>query len=396
MIARASSPAAAHHTDAAAVAPLDIVIVGLSITSSWGNGHATTFRALVAALTARGHRVRFYERNVPWYASHRDLPNPPWGETVLYDSVEELQGHFPSGIDADLVILGSYVPEATRLAPWLQQEARGVVAFYDIDTPVTVAALDRGRCEYLLGAHIPSFDCYLSFAGGAVMERLHTQYGAPVIRPLYCSVDPQLYRPRPAHVPQLTLGYLGTYSDDRQPALESLLLDVARAMPTGRFAVAGAKYPPTVQWPHNVVHHEHCPPAEHPEFYTDQRFTLNITRADMVRNGWSPSVRLFEAAACGVPIISDWWEGLDEFFEPGSEIVVARDTADVLKALREIDETMRRAMAERARRRVLASHTAAHRAHEIETLVHELRGRGTTPVATMPAASDASGWSVPW
>lgn len=382
-------------------APLDIVIVGLSITSSWGNGHATTFRALVSALSARGHRVRFYERNVPWYASHRDLPTPPWGKTVLYDSVEELQGHFPAGVDADLVILGSYVPEATRLAPWLQQESRGVVAFYDIDTPVTMAALDRGRCEYLLPAHIPAFDCYLSFAGGPVMERLHAEFGAPVVRPLYCSVDPQLYHPRPGHVPQLTLGYLGTYSDDRQPALERLLLNVARELPTGRFAVAGAQYPASVQWPANVVHHEHCPPAEHPEFYTDQRFTLNVTRADMVKNGWSPSVRLFEAAACGVPIISDWWEGLDAFFEPGYEIVVAESTDDVLRALRDIDENRRRAIAERARRRVLSSHTAAHRAHELETLVQELRGSRRTPVRVTPVTSmskapQADGWSVPW
>lgn len=356
-----------------AATPLDIVFVGLSITSSWGNGHATTYRALVRALTARGHRVRFFERNVPWYAAHRDMPSPPWGETVLYESVAELQGHFPQGIDADLVILGSYVPEAIAIAPWLQQATRGFTAFYDIDTPITLAALARGHCEYLQASHIPGFDCYLSFAGGPALDTLQHRYGAPVVAPLYCSVDAEQYAPRPAHEPSFLMGYLGTYSADRQAALETLLFTPARVLEHERFVVAGAQFPDTVAWPANVRHVEHCPPAAHRDFYTDQCYTLNVTRADMIQNGWSPSVRLFEAAACGTPIISDWWEGLDHFFEPDEEIFVARSADDVLRIMRETPESTRQHIAKRARARVLLGHTSQHRARELEELVRTLR-----------------------
>jgi spore maturation protein CgeB len=352
---------------------LDIVIIGLSITSAWGNGHATTYRALVKALAARGHHVTFYERDVPWYAAHRDLPEPPWGRTVLYDSVEELRSAFPQSVGADLVMLGSYVPEAPSIARWLQQTAHGVVAFYDIDTPVTLAALDRGECDYLTPILIPGFDLYLSFAGGPALERLHAEFSAPLVRPLYCSVDPDQYAPDASVSSDALLGYLGTYSTDRQAKVDALLIEPARALPDARFVVAGAQYPPSVEWPANVRHEEHCPPSAHSAFYASQQWTLNVTRADMVANGWSPSVRLFEAAACGTPIISDWWAGLDHFLTPGREVLIAESTEEMLRLLRETPEATREAIANRARRRVLAAHTNRHRALELEQYVHEAR-----------------------
>ncbi|MGC3997449.1 MAG: glycosyltransferase [Anaeromyxobacter sp.] len=355
---------------------LDVVLLGLSLSSSWGNGHATTYRALAGALTAAGHRVHFLERDVPWYASHRDLPAPPYCRLSLYGSLEELrERHGRALADADLVVLGSYVPEGRGVARLVQELARGVTAFYDIDTPVTVAALARGACEYLEPSQVCGFDLYLSFTGGPLLARLERELGARAARPLYCSADPEVHRPsrRP---PRWDLGYVGTYSADRQPALDALLVAPARARAARRFVVAGPQYPAALDWPANVERIEHLPPGEHAGFYGAQRFTLNVTRADMVRAGWSPSVRLFEAAACATPILSDRWPGLETLFVPGREILLARDTREALAVLEGTTEEARRALGERARRRVLAEHTADHRAEALVGYVHEVRGRG--------------------
>jgi spore maturation protein CgeB len=351
---------------------MKIAILGLSITSSWGNGHATTFRGLVRELARRGHEVTFLERDQPWYASSRDLPDPPYGTTLLYGSLEELlDRHGDTVRDADLVILGSYVPQGVQVGDWLQAEAGGIKAFYDIDTPVTLAKLARGDHEYLHPRQIPGYDLYLSFTGGPTLRRLEREYGAPRARVLYCSFDPELYFPEPAE-PQWDLGYMGTYSEDRQPSVQAFLLQPARRHPEGRFVVAGPKYPETASWPSNVTWQPHLPPAEHRRFYNSQRFTLNVTRQDMIRAGWSPSVRLFEAAACGTPIVSDRWTGIESLLVPHREILLVDRTLDVLDILQRCGEDERLRIAERARQRILAEHTAAHRAEEIESYAVEL------------------------
>ena len=355
---------------------LRIVILGLSITSSWGNGHATTYRGLVRELVARGHDLLFLERDQPWYAANRDLPEPPWGRTALYHSLEDLQERFAVQVrDADLVIVGSFVPQGVAAGDWVQQTARGTTAFYDIDTPVTLAKLARGEHDYLAPRQIAGYDLYLSFTAGPTLQRLEREYGSPRARPFYCSVDPSLYypEPQPAH---WDLGYMGTYSDDRQPGVERLLIEPARRHPQGRFIVAGPQYPEGIHWPANVQYQPHLPPAEHRTFYNRQRFTLNITRADMVAAGWSPSVRLFEAAACGTPIISDRWQGIEDVLAPGHEIVLADSTEDALRVLRDWGEDERLRMAERARARILAGHTAAHRAEQLEAYALELARAG--------------------
>ncbi len=355
---------------------LKTVILGLSITSSWGNGHATTFRGLVRELTALGHDVLFLERDAPWYAENRDLPQPPWGRTALYGSLPELQEQFRTEVrDADAVIVGSYVPEGIAVGQWVQSIARGVRAFYDIDTPVTLAKMERGECEYLSPALISGYDVYLSFAGGPTLARLERQYGSPQARALYCSVDPDLYYPEDVPA-DYDLGYMGTYSDDRQPPLDTLLLEPARRWPAGRFAVAGPQYPPSAAWPANVARTEHLPPSEHRSWYNRQRFTLNITRADMVKMGYSPSVRLFEAAACGVPILSDFWDGLDTLFVLGTEILITRSADDTLRFLRDLPDADRTEIAARAKARVLASHTAANRAGELVQYLRDAQGAG--------------------
>lgn len=354
---------------------LDVAVLGLSITSSWGNGHATTYRALVRALCDRGHRVLFLERDVPWYAANRDLPAPPYGRTALYGSLADLrESHGAALREADLVVVGSYVPEGVGALRLVLELARGAVAFYDIDTPVTLASLRRGACEYLDASLVPALDLYLSFTGGPTLDRIERDLGAPLARALYCSADPEVHRPSESPT-RWDLGYVGTFSADRQPTLDRLLLEPARRRPDARFAVAGPQYPPELAWPANVERIDHLPPGAHAAFYAAQRFTLNVTRADMVRAGWSPSVRLFEASACGTPVVSDPWPGLEAFFEPGRELLVARTAEDVLRLLAAVDEEERRALGARARRRVLAQHTAAHRARELEGYVREARER---------------------
>jgi spore maturation protein CgeB len=352
--------------------PLDIVILGLSITSSWGNGHATTFRALVRALSARGHNVCFLERDVPWYAENRDLPNPPYGLTQLYKSVAELKRKFARRVmNTDLCIVGSYVPDGVEIGEWIIRTCRGVKAFYDIDTPVTLAKLETGDAEYLTPRLVRRYDLYLSFTGGPVLRKIERELGSPMARALYCSVDPKLYFPESCRT-KWDLGYMGTYSVDRQPSLEQLLIEPARRSHGLRTVVAGPMYPLELSWPANVERIEHLAPSAHRRFYNSQRFTLNLTRADMRAVGFSPSVRLFEAAACATPIISDYWPGLETFFELKQEILTASSSDAVLRYLNAIPEQERRAIGERARLRVLAEHTSERRAIELEHYVAEV------------------------
>ncbi|MFO6446116.1 glycosyltransferase [Erythrobacter sp. NE805] len=340
---------------------MKLVVLGLSLSSSWGNGHATTFRALLSAFAARGHEVLFLERDVPWYAEHRDLPDPEFCELAYYDDLAGLEAFRELIAAADAVMVGSYVPEGTAVGAFVQGCSRGITCFYDIDTPVTLAALDRGACEYLSREVLGGYDIYFSFTGGETLARLERDYGARSARALYCSVDTARYRP--LDVPtRWDLSYLGTYSPDRQPTLERLLIEPARRRPDLRFAVAGPQYPEDIAWPANVTRIEHLPPAEHAAFYCASRFTLNVTRADMIAAGWSPSVRLFEAGACGTPIISDRWRGLDELFAPGEAIILADGAEDVIAAL----DRPARAIGAAARAAVLAGHTAQQRAAQFE------------------------------
>lgn len=348
------------------------VFIGLSITSSWGNGHATTYRGLVRELSRRGHDVLFLERDVPWYRENRDAPAPNGCRVGLYTGLAELRREFGEQVrDADVVVVGSYVPDGASIGRWVIEQARGLTAFYDIDTPITLAKLEQGDHEYLTPELVSCYGMYLSFTGGPTLDRLEDYWGAVAARHLPCSVDAERYRPVETEL-RWELGYLGTYSDDRQPSVERYLSQVARRFPERQFVVGGSSYPMSIGWPSNVARLDHVAPPEHSAFYAAQRWTLNVTRQHMVSAGWSPSVRLFEAAACGVPIVSDRWDGIERYFEPGREILLVDSTDDVDWVLRSIEESERRAIAERARARVLREHTAAVRAEQLERFVEEL------------------------
>jgi spore maturation protein CgeB len=359
---------------------LKIVVFGLSMTSSWGNGHAVTYRALIKALASRGHDVTFLERDVPWYRSSRDLVEAEYCRIELYKELREIPVRFGALVaEADLVILGSFVPDGAIIGDWITSKAAGVTAFYDIDTPVTLAALNNGGIDYLTPSLIPRFNLYLSFTGGPTLELIEQLYGSPCARPLFCTADTDLHAPR--DLPKdWQLGYIGTYSPDRQPALERLLIEPARQLSEARFVVAGAQFPDNLKWPDNVSRREHCAPQDHPDFYSRQKYTLNVTRADMVSAGYSASVRLFEAAACGTPIISDRWPGLDKFFLPGREILTAGSSAEITQILNGVSDERRRDIAAAARKRFLEHHTPAHRAKNIEEYYAEVKDRNPASV----------------
>lgn len=349
---------------------LDIVVFGLTLSSSWGNGHATTWRSLLRGLAAAGHRVLFLEHDQPWYAAHRDLPDPGFCDFALYDDIPAvLARHADRLARADAVIVGSYVPDAVLLTDLLLRTCERRLYFYDIDTPVTLGHLACGDAPYLARRHVPRFNAILSFAAGPALDLLTGRFGAQAAVPLYCSVDAGAYRPLAVPL-RWDLGYLGTHSNDRLSGLDELLLAPARARPDLRFVVAGSGYPADIDWPANVERIEHLPPGRHPAFYAAQRFTLNLTRAPMRRLGYCPSVRLFEAAACGVPVISDRWRGLDELFPEDEAILIAEGTADLLAALA-FGDARRRAIGAAARRIVLAGHTCEARAADlVAALLH--------------------------
>lgn len=344
-------------------------------------------------LHARGHHVTFLERNLPWYAENRDLPRMPYGDVHLYSSAGAAMRRFRTRVaDADLVIVGSYVPDGAVIGDWVIRTARGLTAFYDIDTPVTLAALDRGKCDYVTPRQISFYDLYLSFTGGTTLSKIERQFGARKARPLYCSVDPKIHSPE-SRTARWDLGYIGTYSEDRQPALKELLINPARQFPKSRMVVAGAQYPPEMAWPKNVERIVHLAPGKHRRFYNSQRFTLNITRDEMRRVGYSPSVRLFEAAACGTPIISDSWPGLETFLEPGKEILIVRSGRETIEYLSDLPDKERVQIGRNARNRILHQHTAIHRAMELEVYVAELHGSRPEPVRDQSPISIAA--SVP-
>jgi spore maturation protein CgeB len=370
---------------------MKIVILGLSITSSWGNGHATTYRGLVRALRRRGHRIVFFERNVEWYASNRDLLDADFCQLRLYDHWDSVKVSVRDELrDTDVAMVGSYFPDGLLANEEVLASRAVVKAFYDIDTPITITNLLAGQTEYIRAEQIPQFDVYFSFTGGPMLQELKSRFGVAHAVPLYCSVDADMYR-RTERSPEFAcdLSYMGTYAPDRQSKVEELFCEPARALPQRAFVLAGAQYPDNVAWPYNVRRLVHVAPGRHPQFYSSSRFTLNLARRAMVETGYSPSVRLFEAAACGTTIISDNWPGLDELFTEREQILLPHNANDIASYLQDMDEAEIQRIGHNARERVLAEHTAEKRAIEFEEAI-ERQMRRTAVVATQTGLSTVS------
>lgn len=351
---------------------MKLVIFGLTVSSSWGNGHATLWRGLCRALGRRGHTIIFFEKDVPYYAAHRDLTElSGGGELLLYsnwnDVLPDARRHLA---DSDVAMVTSYCPDGIAATDLVLRSNASVKTFYDMDTPVTLKSLAAGESLSYIGPRgLGDFDLVLSYTGGTALDQLQSRLGARRVAPLYGHVDPEVHHPVDAvDRYRADLSYLGTYAADRQAALEALLIEPARKLPHRRFVIGGAQYPADFPWTDNIHFVQHMPPAEHPAFFCSSRFTLNVTREAMAVMGYCPSGRLFEAAACGTPVLSDTWEGLDSFFTPGEEILIARDSHDSIAAF-EISDAERSRIARAARDRTLAEHTSEARARELEALL---------------------------
>jgi len=350
---------------------MKLVFFGLTISSSWGNGHATLLRGLFKALTARHHRIAFFERDVPYYAAHRDLIEMPGVDLYLYNDWSEIAATARAVVaESDVAVVTSYCPDGIAATELVVSSNISLSVFYDLDTPVTLEALQNGeQLAYIGPRKLADFDLVLSYTGGAALMALQYELGARRVVPLFGSVDPDVHHPAPASAAYASdLSYLGTYALDRQTVLDDLFIQVACQLPARRFVIGGSKYPIDFPWQQNIWYVQHVPPSAHAAFYCSSALTLNVTRGAMARMGYCPSGRLFEAAACGVAIVSDEWAGLDAFFQPNVEILVARDTTDVIEAMRLSRAEIAR-IARAGRQRVLDSHTAAHRAAELEAIL---------------------------
>ncbi len=366
---------------------MKLVIFGLSVSSSWGNGHATIWRGLCRALGDRGHDITFFERDVPYYAMHRDLTELPGGALILYEHWNDVRARAAAELSgADAGIVTSYCPDGIAASEAVLDSRLALRVFYDLDTPVTLDHVRNGRAVPWLGPRgLRDFDLVLSYTGGQALRGLQAELGAREVAPLYGSVDPHVHRPvSPQEDLRSDLSYLGTWAADRQAGLEALFIEPARRLPHLRFLLGGSGYPADFPWADNIWFRRHLAPAEHPAFYCSSRLTLNVTRAPMAQMGFCPSGRLFEAAACGTPILSDPWEGLDAFYTPGSEILIARTTEDAVHALHLSPSDLQR-ISRAARERTLDMHTADCRAREMEIV---LEAAGRRPHAGYPVPAD--------
>ena len=360
---------------------MHLVIFGLTISSSWGNGHATLWRSLVKAMLRRGHTVTFYEHDVPYYAGARDLHVlPAGGKLRLYSDLDSIHDEAKRELDnADLALCTSFCPDGAAACELILESRAGIKAFYDLDTPVTLAGLRAGEpIGYMPSRGLGDFDLVLSYTGGRVLDELKSRLGARRVASLYGSVDPENHRPVPPREEfRATLSYLGTYAEDRQQALMELFMKPAERMPAEKFLIGGAQYPDQ-SWPVNVALLPHVPPPDHPAFFCSSRATLNITRGVMAAYGYCPSGRLFEAAACGVPLLTDRWEGLDSFFTLGQEILPVASAGDVVHAL-SLSEKELCGIADAARQRTLAEHTGVCRVAELEKICNSVSSHAPQP-----------------
>jgi spore maturation protein CgeB len=360
---------------------MKLVIFGLSVSSSWGNGHATLWRGLCAALVKRGHQVVFFERDMPYYAAHRDLSELPGGELILYQNWLEVRQTARLDLsDCDVAMVTSYCPDAIAASELVLNSCADVRCFYDLDSPITLDRLDRGLPVDYIGGGLAGFDLVLSYAGGRALEQLRNRLGARAVAPLFGSADPNVHHPTsPQARYKADLSYLGTQAADRDLALRTLFVEPAKQCPERRFVLGGAMYDDNFPWQPNIFLMSHVPAIDHPAFFCSANLNLNVTRGPMAENGYCPSGRLFEAAACGAAVLTDNWAGLDAFFEPGREILVASETEEAIEALQKTPEELRR-IARAARERTLAQHTADVRAIEFENTLATFRSAANEPV----------------
>jgi len=345
---------------------VNIAWFGSSLVSSYWNGAATYYRGLVRALAERGNTVTFYEPDAYERQAHRDIDDPPWAEVVVWEPTEARAGALVRAArSADVVVKASGVGV---LDEWLEMavaELEGPTRiFWDVDAPATLAAADAR-----FAALVPQFDLVLTYGGGERVVERYRELGARDCAPIYNALDPSTHHPVPRD-PRFAcdIAFLGNRLPDREARIEEFFLRAAEQAPERSFLLGGSGWddkqlPPNVRWV------GHVGTAEHNAFNVTPLAVLNVTRASMVANGWSPATRVFEAAGAGACLITDAWEGIDEFLEPGREVLVARDGRDVAEFVRKLLPDTARNIGAAARERVLRDHTYVQRAEQVEEIL---------------------------
>ncbi len=356
---------------------LDIAFFGSSLVSAYWNGAATYYRGLLRALHTRGHRVTFYEPDAWDRQAHRDIEDPEWARVVVYRGEDGRKACLAEAERADLVVkasgVGVYDAE-------LEEEVAGLrgrntrVAFWDVDAPATLGRV-RGNPSDPLRALVRRYDAVFTYSGGPPVVRAYQELGARACVPIYNALDPATHFPVPPD-PRFdaVLAFLGNRLPDREERVQRYFFDVARAFPSGRFLLGGSGWE-DADVPDNVVKLGHVYTRDHNAFNCTPRAVVNIHRHSMDENGWSPATRVFEAMGAGACLISDPFLGVEEFFEPGREILLAERPDDVLEHVERLTGGRREEVGAAARARVVRDHTYWRRAETFERALAELDRR---------------------
>jgi spore maturation protein CgeB len=362
---------------AAANSRLEIAFFGSSLVSAYWNGAATYYRGLLRALYVRGHRVTFYEPDAFDRQAHRDIDDPPWARVVVYSGKdpEAPRRALAEARRADVIVKASGVgvfDELLEAAAPSAKRPEAKVIYWDVDAPATLARLRRDPSDPLRAA-LPRYDLVFTYGGGAPVVRGYEAMGAHRCFPIYNAVDPETHFPvAPDPSWSADLALLANRLPDREDRIAEFFFKAAAALPDRRFLLGGSGYGDKGM-PPNVRYVGHVETALHNVFNSSCLSILNVARDSMAASGFCPATRVFEAAGAGACIITDAWEGIDLFLEPGREVLVAKDGAEVARILRDLTPARARAIGALARRRVLLSHTYAERALEVETLIANLR-----------------------
>jgi len=345
-----------------------IAFFGSSLVSSYWNGACTYYRGIVRALHERGHEITFFEPDAYDRQRHRDIPDPPYATVVVYDPADARE--IVTGARGfDVVAKTSGVGAADDVLEVAVLELDGVRVFWDVDAPATLASMEADPGD-ALRALIPEYDLVLTYGGGDPVVERYAKLGARRCVPVYNALDPSTHHPvEPDPRFACDLGFLGNRLPDREARVEEFFFQAAGRLPGREFLIGGSGWDGGAARAANVRHLGHVGTRDHNAFNRTPLAVLNVTRESMAANGFSPATRVFEAAGAGACLITDAWEGIELFLEPGEEVLVARDGAEVAALLDGLDAERARAIGAAALERVRAEHTYAQRADLVEQIL---------------------------
>lgn len=354
---------------------MNIAFFGSSLVSAYWNGAATYYRGMVKALHARGHSVTFYEPDAYGRQQHRDIPDPDWAKVVVYgcEGEDHVRACLQEARTADLIVKASGVGAFDEL---LEEEvlnlksSSNLVIFWDVDAPATLDRVQKDTADPF-NQWIPRYDLILTYGGGVPVIEAYKALGARECIPIYNALDPDTHHPVPPKEEfQSDLNFLGNRLPDREARVEEFFLHTAEQLPDKKFIIGGSGWGDK-SMPANVKNAGHVFTADHNAFNCSPLAVLNISRESMARYGFSPATRVFEAAGAGACTITDYWTGIEQFFEPETEILVARNGDEVVEIMRDLTPERAKEIGDAALKRVLKEHTYNHRAEQLEAVLNQ-------------------------